>query len=370
MRWSFRVATVAGTEVRIHLTFFLLLAFVAAVGTKDGRGMEGALLAVLLVSAAFTCVLLHEFGHVFAARLFGIRTPDITLLPIGGMARLERMPRTPAHELVVALAGPAVNVVIAAVIAWVMGYSWEASEETVMDLSPANFWFVLMWWNLIMVVFNMVPAFPMDGGRVLRAVLAMVLSYERATSLAAVIGQGIAAAVVLGLLFYGIFNPILLLIAIFIFMAAGAEAAMVRQQEATRSLRVADAMQTEFHTLAPHAELRLAVDHLLAGTQQDFPVLSESGEMTGILSRRRLIEALAERGPGCQVGEVMQICPAAVEPRAALSEALGELQRSDCPALPVVDPFSGRLVGLLTSENAGETLLVRAALRKAAGRSF
>jgi stage IV sporulation protein FB len=364
MKWSFRLATIAGTEVRVHLTFFLLLLFVAVQGTSGGQGYQGAVFATALVSTMFFCVLLHEFGHVFAARLYGIKTPDITLLPIGGVARLERMPRTPSHELVVALAGPLVNVLIAAVIALVLGVAVRLDPTFSFNLQ-GGFWQHLMTWNILMVVFNMVPAFPMDGGRVLRALLAMVMDYGKATRWAATIGQGLAAVVVMVMLLSGTFQPFLLLIAFFIFMAAGQEASVVTQQEATRSLLVQDAMQTEFHALPPGAELRLAVDHLLAGTQQDFPVLDFHGGMQGMLSRTRLIAALAEHGPGHSVQAVMEPCDQSVFPMTPLTEAMDVLRAMGCPAVPVVDPVSGRLVGLLTGENVGEVLMVRAALKQA-----
>eukprot|EP01031_Cornospumella_fuschlensis_P016581 gene16581-biopygen13992 len=161
MKWSYRIATIAGTEVRIHITFFILLLFVAFTGMRSGQGMESALHAVLFICTMFFCVLLHEFGHVFAARGYGIRTPDITLLPIGGLARLERMPRKPSQELVVAIAGPAVNVVIAAGIWLILGVL--PSFEVLGHLErPGQFLEKLMWWNAIMVVFNLIPAFPMD----------------------------------------------------------------------------------------------------------------------------------------------------------------------------------------------------------------
>jgi Zn-dependent protease len=364
MKWSIRLATIAGTEVRVHLTFFLLLLFVAMQGMSGGQGLHGALAAMLLVSAMFGCVLLHEFGHVFAARGYGIRTPDITLLPIGGVARLERMPRKPLHELVVALAGPLVNVIIAAGIALALGLRFQFDPNHAFHLT-SGFWQHLMMWNLFMVVFNLVPAFPMDGGRVLRALLAMILDYERATRWAATLGQGLAAVVVVVMLLYGPFNPFLLLIAFFIFMAAGQEAAAVSQQEATRSLLVRDAMQTEFHALPSEAELRHAVNFLLAGTQQDFPVLDGDGGMVGILSRQGLIAALSQHGPSYPARSAMVACEQSLHPMMELSGALETLQQTNCPAVPVLDPLTGRLVGLLTRENLGETLLVREALRKA-----
>lgn len=363
MKWSFRLFTIAGTEVRIHATFFLLLLFVASHGLMNGQGLAAALESLLFILALFTCVVLHEFGHVMAARGYGIRTPDITLLPIGGVARLERMPRKPSQELVVAISGPLVNVIIAAGISLVFGI--QAAFDTAFDFGKTGHFFEkLMVWNVIMVVFNLIPAFPMDGGRVMRALLALILDYGTATRWAAALGQGIAMLVAVYMLLTATFHPMLLLIAFFIFMAAGQEAAAVTQEEATRDLRVRDVMLTDFRTLPPDACLRDGVNLLLAGVQQDFPVLDLHGGMQGMLTRRDLIATLAEKGPDHPVVNVMRPCPAATHPATDLTQALAELSASECPALPVTDPLSGDLLGLLTAENAGELLMVRAALMK------
>lgn len=362
MKWSLKIATIAGTEVRIHLTFFILLLFVAMQGMSGGHGAAGALDATLFVSAAFFCVLLHEFGHVFAARGYGIRTPDITLLPIGGVARLERMPRKPSHELVVAICGPLVNVAIASAIWLFLGIKMVLNPDFQIQ-QAGHFWEKLMFWNLIMVTFNMVPAFPMDGGRVLRAFLAMFADYGKATRWAATIGQGIALSVALWMLFSGNVQPVLLLIAFFIFMAAGQEAAAVTQEEATRGLRVRDAMLTDYHVLPQEATLRDAVELLLAGTQQDFPMLNHQGNLLGFLTRKRLVSALAEHGPLHPASEILESCPDSVTPVVSLGEGLERLRATDCPAMPVVDPVNSHLIGLLTTENIGEVLMVRAALQ-------
>ena len=363
MKWSFRIATIAGTEVRIHATFFLLLIFVASQGMGQGRGVSGAVDAVILVMAMFTCVLLHEFGHVQAAKMYGINTPDITLLPIGGVARLERMPKKPSQEFVVAICGPLVNVAIAGAIAFFMGATAKFDPNFSFGAN-GHFWGNLMKWNVMMVVFNMIPAFPMDGGRVLRAFLAMLTDYGRATRLAATIGQGIAMMVVVLMLLGNSFNPFLMLIAIFIFIAAGQEAAVVTQQEATRNFLVRDAMLTDFRALGQADLLRDAVDQLLAGTQHDFPMLDERGGMLGILSRTKLISALAEHGPSYPAERVIETCGDVLAPTEQLSDVMERLSSSPCPVLPVVDPLTGRLIGLLTAENVGEALMVRAALAR------
>lgn len=363
MKWSFRLFTSAGTEVRVHVTFLLLLLFVASQSFLSGQGLPAALESTLFVIAMFACVVLHEFGHVLAARGYGIRTPDITLLPIGGVARLERMPRKPSQELVVAVSGPLVNVIIAATI--YLGSGLRAAFHPSYDfLHTGNFFEKLMVWNIFMVLFNLIPAFPMDGGRVLRAVLAMFMEYGAATRWAAAAGQGIAMMVAIYMLLNHTVQPMLLLICFFIFMAAGQEAASVTQQEATRNLRVRDAMLTEFHSLPPEATLRDGVELLLAGAQQDFPVLDSHGGMQGMLTRHDLISALAEKGPAHPVIEVMRRCPESTQPATELTKALDTLNTSECPAIPVIDPVSGGLVGLLTAENIGETLMVRAALMK------
>lgn len=366
MKWSFRIFTFAGTEVRIHATFFVLLLLVASQSIMVGQGFAGALDSMLFILAMFTCVLLHEFGHVTAARGYGIRTPDITLLPIGGVARLERMPRKPSEELVVAICGPLVNVVIAAAI-WLF-FGMQAVIHPGYNFGQAgHFLEKLMVWNVVMVAFNLVPAFPMDGGRVLRAFLAMFMEYSKATRTAATVGQGIAMLVAIYMLLFATFHPMLLLIAFFIFMAAGQEAAAVTQQEATRNLRVRDAMLTEFHVLPPEARLQDGVTLLLAGVQQDFPVMDSHGGIQGMLTRHDLIAALAENGPSYPVVLVMRRCPQSTTPLADLTQAIDALGGAECPMIPVIDPISERLVGLLTTENIGETLMVRAALMKARG---
>jgi Zn-dependent protease/CBS domain-containing protein len=367
MKWSYHIATIAGTEVRIHATFALLLAYVAWVTSSAGGDFTTIIHSLIMVCAMFLCVLLHEFGHVTAARWYGIKTPDITLLPIGGVARLERMPRKPTEELVVALCGPLVNVLIAAGLALVFGYP-DKSEDWGSDLMTLRVGAgLLIEWNLIMVVFNMVPAFPMDGGRVLRALLAMLSGdYVKATRWAATLGQAIAVLVVV-ITILGDWigkNPMLLLIAFFVFIAAGREAQMVAQEDQVRGLTVADGMLTHFNTLREESTLRHAVDLLRGGSQHDFPVLNDEGKVTGMLYRMELISALADFGPAHRVVEAMTQIPGPLDPGLHLNEALQALQQSALSALPVVEPVNGQLIGLLTPDNAEEVVLIRSALRR------
>ena len=227
MKWSFKLGRILGIDVYVHFTFLLLLGFVGLAHWLPGRSLEAALTGMLFFAGLFVCVLLHEYGHALAARKYGIATRDITLLPIGGLARLERMPEKPSQELVVALAGPLVNVVIAVglFVGLMLTGNWQPLSS--LTTTSGNLVERLLVVNVFLVLFNLLPAFPMDGGRVLRSLLAMRMEYARATRIAARIGQGMAA--LFG--FAGLFgNPMLLLIALFVWIGAGQEAAAVEMK--------------------------------------------------------------------------------------------------------------------------------------------
>lgn len=358
MKWSFRIFEFNGTQVRVHVTFLLLLGWFGF-SFLSTEGLEAAMSATVFILALFTCVVLHEFGHATAARYYGIRTPDITLLPIGGVARLERIPRNPFQELVIAIAGPLVNVFIAAALVLILGKLpgnlW-ATDIGNPAMIPMN----LLKINLMLVLFNLVPAFPMDGGRMFRAVLAMFMGYAEATRIAASVGQMLA--MMGGLL--GIFTGsiFLILIAIFIFMGAGQEAAMVRLQDATDGLSVSDAMITDFRTLPLNATLQDAVDALIAGSQHDSPVIGNDGLYAGMLVRKDLIAALAEHGRTHPIRVIARETPPSVRIDTRLTEAFEVLNESPCPTLPVMERDGVNLAGILTTENVGEMIMVQSAL--------
>jgi Zn-dependent protease len=230
MRSSIKIATIFGIEVRIHVTFFLVLAWIGLVYYQTA-GLSGAIQGVLFMLVLFGCVLLHEFGHALAAREFGIQTPDITLLPIGGVARLSRIPDKPWQELVVAIAGPLVNVVIAAALTFAIHGSTEILQIDRLENPRIELLDALRSINVMLVLFNMIPAFPMDGGRVLRSLLAMVMPYTLATQIAAWIGQGLAVV-------FAIFglrgNFFLIFIAFFIFVGAQQEVAMSKVRRSSQ----------------------------------------------------------------------------------------------------------------------------------------
>jgi Zn-dependent protease/predicted transcriptional regulator len=356
VRWSIRIGSIAGIRVEIHVTFLLFIGYVAvSQGLLTGNPAR-ALAGVSLVLSIFGCVLLHELGHALAARRYGIRTRDIVLLPIGGIARLQRMPDKPQQEIVVALAGPAVNVVIVGVLWLVLGGLPDPNRIGEGLLAS------LFWVNGVMVAFNLIPAFPMDGGRVLRALLALRLPYARATRIAAGVGQGIA-------LLFGVvgffYNPMLMFVALFVFLAAGEEHAMVQARASMTGFPVRAGMITEFEVLDVHHPLQRAVDLLVSGSQQDFPVL-ENDAPVGILTRTDLIVGLQRFGADAPVGEVVTRDGVVADPNEPLEDAFQRMRERRRTALPVVS--GGRLVGMVTGDNVSELLLVQDALRRHAAR--
>jgi Zn-dependent protease len=357
MRGSFHLVRIAGIDVRIHLTFFLLLAWIGFIYYRTG-GMPAAIDGIVFVLLIFLLVVLHEFGHALAARRYGIGTRDITLLPIGGLARLERMPDKPAEEVVVALAGPAVNVALAVVLALFIGLTGGVPDPHMMEQTHVPLALRLFVVNVWLVLFNMIPAFPMDGGRVLRAILAMRMNYARATQLAASVGQAIAFIFfILGLWW----NPMLLLIAVFIYFGASSEAALAQMKNVSKDLRVSAAMVTQFQTLPLHATLNEAAEALLRTSQHEFPITDETGKVHGILTRDEMIAGLRKSGAETPVTDVMRADIPAVPESMLFDRAFALMQECRCPALPVLDSAS-RLVGLFTPENVGEMIMVQSAL--------
>jgi len=357
MRWSYTIGRFAGTEVKIHVTFFLLLAWIAYTAYQDA-GTAAAVSDTLFFVCFFLCILLHEFGHIRMARRFGVRTPDVILLPIGGVARLERIPEEPRQELLIALAGPAVTLAIILALAAVVLGSGEGMVLRDPLAGEVPFVARLLVSNLLVLGFNLIPAFPLDGGRVLRALLARKLGLVRATRIAGMVGQ--LFAVGLGILGVIAHAPLTMLVAFFIFLGAGTEASAVATRMAGRGLQVSQMMVTNFRTIPIHATLAQAVDLLLTGEQREFPVVDNLGRTEGILTRDNLIRGLSRGGPTSTVAEAMTPSAPTVPPTLGFQEALDRLRASGLPALPVVDA-GGALVGLLTLDNITDLLMVRQA---------
>jgi Zn-dependent protease/CBS domain-containing protein len=344
MGWSFNIGSIAGTAIRLHVTFLLFLIWIFFASYVSG-GPSAAWESLAFMLLLFACVVAHEFGHIFMARRFGVTTPTVTLLPIGGVAQLERIPEKPFEEL------------LAAVLVLLFGASLDGSNLASVDKGSVPLIDRLAVVNLFLVLFNMIPAFPMDGGRVLRAALASRLGYTRATEIAASIGQ--FAAFVLG--FIGLFgNPLLIFIAIFVYLAAASEAQLVAVRAMTRNVPTGAAMMTQFATLSPGASIDEAVERLLRTSQNEFPVVDEAGRPVGVLGRTELIKALKEHGPAAHVVDAMSPIPT-IGHRSCLDEAFRVLQEQSAPAVGVVDADGG-LTGLVTPETISEMLMVREAL--------
>jgi Zn-dependent protease/CBS domain-containing protein len=358
---SIKMFDVGGTAVRVHPTFFLLLIWIGAVQLIRG-GIWDAVTGIAFVIVLFACVVLHEFGHILMARRFGIATPDVTLLPIGGVASMERMPEKPQEEILVALAGPAVNLVIAALLMLIVGDRLALETVTQIEAPKPDILLQIAAANLVLVVFNLIPAFPMDGGRVLRAILTLKVGYTRATRIAATFGQGLAVLFgVVGLLG----NPFLVLIAIFIFLAASGEANYVEMKDQARGHTVRDAMIANFEVLATNADVDAAAALLLRTTQQEFPVVDGAGALRGVLTREALVDALATTGGGTPVLDVMVKDVPTVPENSALEPVMKILMRNEGPAVAVVDA-QGRLIGYVNQQNLAEYFLVRSAQSKPA----
>jgi stage IV sporulation protein FB len=356
MGWSLKIGSVAGTAVRMHVTFLLFLAWIFGVNYFT-QGHQAAWNGLLFMVLLFLCVLLHEFGHIFTARAFGVSTPDVILLPIGGVARLERIPEKPSEEFLIAIAGPLVNVAIAALLFVVAGAHPQLNRLANLDISGGGLIGQLAAVNLFLALFNLIPAFPMDGGRVLRALLATRLGYVRATEVAAMIGQGLAF--VLG--FLGLFgNPLLIFVAIFVYLAASAESHMVAIRAVSRGVPVTAAMMTQFATLTPEEHVDTAIETLLQTSQGEFPVVNGLGRPLGVLGRNELIRALKERGPGTRVGDAMTGPLPTLSHRSCLDEAFRLLQEKSVPAVGVINA-AGRLIGFVTSATIAEMLMVQRA---------
>jgi stage IV sporulation protein FB len=324
--------------------------WIAASNYASG-GLDAAKSSIVFVLLVFACVVAHEFGHIFTARRFGIDTPEVTLLPIGGVANMERIPEAPWQELLVAVAGPMVNVVIAGLL--ILGGGFSAADLQSFDSGKATLVQGLVFINIWLVVFNLIPAFPMDGGRVLRALLAMRLGPQRATEIAAKLGQLFAFLFVAAGLFL---NPMLVPIGIFIYLTAMAELQANSLRWFARDLTVAEGMEQTVRSLSENALLSEAVEALLASPQRAFPVVDAMQKPVGLLDRDDLVLGIKEKGPEAAVSSVMRT-PAVISATTPLNDAVTGMSRQGLRSQVVVDS-GGRLVGMLTLENIAEMMMI------------
>ena len=359
--WSLRLGRFFGIDVFVHWTFSILLVWIFLMHISGGHGAAGGIAGVFFVLALFACVVLHEFGHALTAARFGIKTKDITLYPIGGIASLEGMPEKPSEELLVGLAGPLVNLGIALVI-WVYlsatgqlpGLAAVAGSD---DMASVPFLWNLLFANVVLAVFNLIPAFPMDGGRVLRSLLSFMMDKSNATRAAAALGQFLAIMFV----FFGFFyNFWLVFIGLFVFLGAGGEAAAETMRAALSGLKVRDAVMRRFTLLRPDDTLGRAADVLL-NSQETVFLVADADRPVGTLSRTELIRGLSEQGKDALVSGFMNTDFAVAGPEMKLQDLMEQLSAKG-GAAAVME--GGSILGLIDRENIEEKLLVQRTLKE------
>jgi Zn-dependent protease/CBS domain-containing protein len=368
MNSSIRLFNIRGITLRVHFTFPLILVWAALqFGLFAGLGTSGAIFGILVTLLLFVIVVLHELGHSVVAQHYGIPVKDIVLLPIGGVAQMARIPEEPVQELLIAIAGPMVNFVLAGLMIianLAFGLSGGLGNPLALlygfgGISVASIFNYLFVANLFLGIFNLLPAFPMDGGRILRALLAMRLDYVRATDIAGMIGK--LMAILLGA--WGVFGGgiFLILIAFFVFVEADQEGKMVKIRHMLRGLTVAQAYSPQARTLNPQVTVGEAMELALSSLQSDFPVC-DGGQVIGMLTKGKLIETLNQRGPTVPVGEVMLKNIQPVTPGEELYDAQQQMAESQLNALPVAD--AGRYLGLITSRGIHELIQLVSAQRR------
>lgn len=354
MKWSIPLGRVAGIPIRMHLTFLLLLAWIAWMGWQL-NGLSSSLWALALINCLFACVVLHELGHSLVAIRFGAQVHNVTLLPIGGVASMKSIPERPYQELLVSMAGPSVNLLIAGILVVARGglpvWPWRidvprSHTELLDDLLAAN---------LVLIVFNLIPAFPMDGGRILRSLLAMILPYPKATGVATTLGQMLA----LGFILVGLLeNPLLILIGLFVFIGAESEDRAVHIKEMLRDVLAEEVMVTDFVSLHPEDTLGRCLEYVYHHRQEDFPVLAD-GQLRGLLARKDWLVALHRDGVQVRVADVMKRRFVSVSPKTSVARLYNDLWLLKQGVFPVIE--GGKVVGLLTAEDVGRFLIVQEA---------
>ena len=362
MKTRWKIARIAGIDLYLHTTFPLLLVWVIFYQFSLSGRLDDVWLGLLFTFFLFALVVAHEFGHALMARRFGITTRDITLFPIGGVARLTRIPTKPLEELLVALAGPAVNVVLAVLLFFALDWRRDLASFGISPLDPASFLQQLARANLWLAVFNLLPAFPLDGGRVLRALLSITFGRIPATHMAIAAGRGIA--IILGLVGLAL-NPFLVRIAIFIWIAGKEEADRDELKAKLGGVHVEQVMLRECRTFFSEESLARVTNHLLACAQEDYPVIDHDNRFIGLLRRSDLVRSIADRGPDTLIGDISRRTGITAHPTETVTHLLERWPAGES-TVAVLDQH--RFVGMFTTVNLGEFMLVQSAMEKRAGK--
>lgn len=362
MKFSLYLGSYKNVKVFIHWTFSILLLWIIISNMRQGIPALDILWVIIFVLALFACVVMHEFGHALAAQKYGIGTKDIVLYPIGGVARLEKLPEDPKQELWVAIAGPLVNIALFLILSVVLsftGFNIENLELEELKIRPNTILMYIASANLILALFNLLPAFPMDGGRVLRALLSIRLPRAKATQIAGGIGQFLA----IFFIFFGLFNnPILVLIGIFIFLGAAAEVNHTQQESFLKGYKVKDAIMMKFQIISFDSPLSKAVEKLLNSQATHFVVVRDDVAV-GTLSRSEIIKGLKEGDENTLIENVADFNPLKIETEDELDDAWKKMMMENKKVAFVIE--NGHFLGILDQENIGEFVMVKSALTKA-----
>lgn len=359
MKGSFKLGNIAGIGIFIHWTFSLLIAYIIFSNYRAGHNAGQIVWSVIFILSIFITVFLHELGHALAAKRYNVKTKDITILPIGGLARLESIPEKPKEELIVAIAGPAVNIALALITGLFITIPGvkDLTIQLTGGVNQSNFFLNFFIVNIWLAVFNLIPAFPMDGGRVLRALLAMKFQRHIATNIAARIGQLLAV----GFVFLGFFStPFLVFIGLFIFLGAQAEATYTQAKSMLAGYKVKDALMKEYKAIAGHETIKTAVQLLLNGQCKNFLVM-ENDQPVGTLNRDEIIKALSEKGENEIIFNVMNRNLTFLDANSSLENAYQQMHQHST-LMPVME--NNQLIGTLDTENILELIMVKDAQKK------
>ncbi len=357
-RFSIPLGSPFGIKISIHWTFGFLIAWIVLVSVNQGLEVYQILMQIVFVLTIFVCVVLHELGHSLMAIRLGGKVESITLLPIGGMANMSEMPEKPREEFLVSAAGPLVNVVIALLLMLYMSWIHPVSPDDMEfeAITFQNFPVMLLAANLFIVAFNLIPAFPMDGGRLFRSALAMKMSRLQATSIAKDIGQIFAIIFIIA----GIFvNPFLIIIGIFVLLGAKGEHEMIKYQDILNQYTVEDVLKTDYQALDADETIGQAAEKLVHISDRGFVITSE-GEFAGLLTKNDIIKGLNERGREIAVKEFMDSDVPSVRSSDSLFEVYKDMRRNQHEIVPV--KAGDNFKGVLELENINEFLLIKKAI--------
>lgn len=358
MKGSLYIGKVSGIKMFIHWTFFILILWIVFAGISGGRNITEILISLGLIMAVFACVVLHELGHALTAKRFHFQTQDIILLPIGGLARMKGLPDRPLHEFLVAIMGPVVNIGIAILLYVILKLSgnFPASAEDI-DFTRVNFLFQLYAINIFLALFNLIPAFPMDGGRILRALIASRLPRAKATKIAVYIGQFIATLFVLVGFF---FNPFLIFIGLFVFFGAWAELNMEKTKLHLENIKVGDLLMQNYSVLNKEDPISKAVSIILDGQESSF-IVRNNGQIAGTLSKTEIIEGLSKFGKEAPVEQVMKRDIMFLKENEKITDVMQKFPDDNYALMPVME--EEKVVGVLNMENIKEFVEIQTALK-------